>query len=130
MSLYKKFGVSKDIVDIEVDKNVFFSIRRIGPNNKKYAEIFSKLRKPHERAIKLETLDPEINKSIIIKSFVLGALVDWKNVNDEDGKPLEFSSENAISLFKKLPDLFLALQEESEKLSNFQEAEIEDIAKK
>lgn len=133
MDLYKTFGTSKDLevqgVEIHFGKSIF-KVARLGGANKRYKEIAQNLLKPHQRQMDLGILDEEIQKEILIKSFVKGALKGWENVTDKDGKELKFSEENAIKLFQDLPDLYFKLEEVATDIESFQEGEAEKAAKK
>jgi hypothetical protein len=46
-------------------------------------------------------------------------LLGWESVTGPDGKPLEFSKENAVKLFTDLPDLFKDIRETAEDMTLF-----------
>lgn len=136
MSIYKKYSTDKtkdqEGVFIPVGGGASFKLTRMGPTNIRYGNKFKALSKPYERLAKNDELSPEKALEIQVKAFCGTVLVDWKDVTDKDGNPLEFSEENAVKVLTDLPDLYLELVSESENRDNFQidEKEAEDIGKK
>ena len=134
MNLYDAYGTSKELeidgVEINIGNGVSFTIARAGGSNKKYFNTYTAKMRPHQRAADNGTLSDEIQEKILIESFVIGCLRSWQGVKDRDGKEMALTLENAVKLFEDLPDLFLSLFEESQKLETYKLAECEDIAKK
>ena len=91
--------------------------------------MFSAIVKPYKRQYDNGTLDPEMADTLLRDVFIKSVLLDWENVTDKEGKPLEFNENNAQWLLRELPDLYAALQEESAKVSNYLVKEIEEMGK-
>lgn len=104
-----------------------FLLKPLSPFN---AEMYESIAKENKALDNLyDFFGPKIDKSKRAKhiknnvsNFINMFLLDWKNVNDEQGKEIKFSKENANKLFNEFPlaasVLFLAAnnkgKEESE----------------
>ncbi len=75
-------------------------------HNSKYRKMRSKLLKPHQRRLKSMSGDEvlEILKPTVAKHLLIG----WKNIEDELGQEIPYSSEKALEFFNdpSLIDLF------------------------
>lgn len=102
-----------------------FKISRMSKANKAYTKALEKATKPHRRSIELETMDENLAEKIFMKVFVSSVLLDWENVQHDDGVGISFREENAIDLFDALPELYDDLQDKAKKASLFREMELE-----
>ena len=96
-----------------------FIVRRRGPTNQQYAKQLTRETEPYRRQMELNTLDEMVSRAILMKVFVETVLVGWSNVQDQNNQPIVFSRENALSLFRTLPELYDDLLAQSAKLSLF-----------
>lgn len=108
-------------IKLQFGEDIFFTVKRFGGKNspaiaKKLAEYY----KPHARAIELGYFPKDKEEEILMKIFIESSMIDWEGVVIED-KEADFNTENAIKLFKALPDLFVQVQNEAEKIDNFRE---------
>jgi hypothetical protein len=46
-------------------------------------------------------------------------VLGWEGVEDREGNPMEFSRDNVVRLFTDLPELFLDVQQQSQKAALF-----------
>lgn len=138
MSLFKQFETSKeaeqDGIWIEYGPNEDgtipgFKIARAGKGNKKWVKAVERATKPHRRAMELGTLDNAVAEKLMRGVFVEAILVDWRNVNDKDGKPLALNATNANALLEALPELYDDLNEKAGKAASFREEALENEAK-
>lgn len=133
MDLLKQFGTSKELevngVIFKLDDTTSFTLARASSLNTKYQTTLTNLMKPYKRQMQMGTLQDEIARDLLVRAFVKGCLLDWKGVCF-GGKKLSFSEENALTLLKDLPDLFDILNEESQRMENFRQEEVEDSVKK
>ena len=51
--------------------------------------------------------------------FPAGGCLGWEGVEDREGNPMGFSRENVVKLFTDLPELFLDVQQQSQKAALF-----------
>lgn len=136
--LYKNFATDNDIEVngfwFTVDRNddeteVQFLLARKGKRNKKYGELLNKLLTPYQKQIEMDNIPPKLLQKLFLEAFLGGILKGWKNVQAKDGTPLEYNIENARKLMLDLPDLYDMLDKQSEKASNYHNADIEEIVK-
>ena len=138
MSLYKQFKTDKNVekegIVLNYGKNskgedIEIRIARAGGANVQYAKLLEVKTKPYRRQIQNETLDNEVAEKITKEVYAKAVVMGWAGVEDENGKPLEFSSENCIKLFDDLPDLWMDIQQQSTKAALFRADILEQDAK-
>jgi len=95
----------------------------------KFQRVFSRLQAPHRSKVEKGTLDPAISKEIVCKAFSQAIILDWADVIDSDGNPVEFSSDMAYQALMHNTDLIEYIQEASNNLANFKAEELESLGK-
>lgn len=118
-----KFEISPEFVDAngKVYPEIFMIIRRFSESNPRTKAAMAAYYKPYARQVEAGTLPPEKEKELQIKLFIDISLVSWQGISDENGNMIEFSKENAISLFKSLPDLFKSAWEFANSFESYKE---------
>lgn len=113
-----------------------FIIGRANRTNRRYSQALERLTKPHRRALEMKTLPKEKAEEIWRDVFIEGNLHGWENVrnsdvtgNKQDEGYAEFTKDNAISLFKNLPDLYDDLSARANDAANFRVESMEEEAK-
>lgn len=113
-----------------------FIIARASKTNKAYQAALTKAAAPYQRQIQMK-----IDVSAQLEKAFMGVFCDtvlrgWSNVlksdvtgNEADTGFIEFSKQNAIALFDRLPELYDFLQEQANSASLFLEATREESAK-
>jgi len=128
MSLYKQFKtdtkLEKEGILLQYGTNskgqpICIRVARAGAGNDQYVKRMEAKVKPHRRLIQNETIERAVLLSIIREVFAETVVLGWEGVEDENGKPLSFSKDNAIKLFTDLPDLFEDIQEQAQKAALF-----------
>ncbi len=128
MSLYKQFQTDKELekdgIVVQYGENskgqaTEFRIARAGGANEAYTKRAEVVLKPYRRQIQTETIENKLAEKLLMGVFVDTVLKGWSNVEDEKGKDLPFTRENAIKLFTDLPDLYRDLREQSDKSALF-----------
>lgn len=114
-------SLEQDGVDFDIGDGISFKVRRFGPSNTRVKSAMATYYKPYAKQVELGTLPVEKSLEINAKVFVDTCLVSWQGVLDESGKPLEFTKENALKLFKDLPDLFETLWKHANTFENYKE---------
>jgi hypothetical protein len=107
-----------------------FKMARMGKNNPAYQAAMEKQSKELRQAMELDTLTDAVAGPVMRKVFCTTVLLEWEHVQDETGKEIPFTVENAETLFEDLGDLYLILVEEAKKLANFRAVELDAAAKK
>ena len=140
MSLYKQFATNseKEMEGVEVQMTEAengdgsiptFVVSRMGKSNKRYSKALEAATRPYRRQIELGTMNNDKAEEIFMGVFVDTVLKGWKNVRDEDGKPLEFTKAAAVKHFTDLPEVYERLQEEAKLSANFRDAALEEEVK-
>lgn len=106
-----------------------FIVARMGPMNQKYNKALERITHPYKRQLELRTLPNEKAEELMQKVFVNSILLGWEHVQDENGQDIVFSAENALALFKQLPDIYYDLQRQAQDASLFRLEEQEAAAK-
>jgi hypothetical protein len=145
-SLFAQFATNRKAevegVEVTFGGDAVFRIARMSKSNKRYQKMLEQETKPHIHAIRNENLSPEIDEQITMKIFIATILLSWKGVEapelftqaehsviEGDKLYLPFTPENATKLFKALPELYIALKDNAQKMSLFRAEEIETDSK-
>lgn len=132
ISAYDQFESDRDLEaeGVWVDVGTMgFKIARAGGDNDQFVKVAGKRFKPFQAAIASDAMPKELATELVVDVFVETVLKDWKEVYDRDGSALAYSKDNAKRLLTDLPNLFMALQAEAQKVSNFRRANNEAAAK-
>ncbi len=139
MSLFKHYktdetkendGVELDLGIVNDDGTIpLFYVAYNGKGNKKWQKTLQAAIKPVKRQADLGTLSEEKSEAIMVGVFVDSVLKGWKNIQDEAGKNLPYSRENAVALFKKLPKLYDDLSKLAADMAMFKAEDLEAEAK-
>lgn len=136
MSMYKQLETDKalEIKGVEVDYGSFrVTLARAGGANKRYEKLLNALSKPHQRAMKTETMDNEVAIDIMRKVYAGAIIMHWeaKDAKGEwevgiEAKPkkpgdpitiVPFNHGNALQAMIDLPELLIWFKDDAEKLS-------------
>ena len=138
MSIFKQFATdqTKEIEGVEVSygfnddgTEIKFFISRMSKSNKAYSKALEKATRPYRRQFELGTMDEKKAEEIFKEVFCSTILKGWENVQDDDGKNMDFSVQGAKFLFQSLPDLYQDLQEKANSAALFREEMVEEEAK-
>jgi hypothetical protein len=105
-----------------------FKISRLSSRNRKYARILEQETKPHRRAIELGAMKDDDAENIMVKVFCKSVLLDWENIQEEDGSSIPFTENNAFKLFSDLPDLYDDLNAKARSATLFKDAVMDSEA--
>lgn len=131
-SPYDLFGTDQNLEKdgIVIDYGDFsLKIARSGGGNVNYKRLAAAKLKPYAHQLQTGTLDDDRARDLMLEIFVDSVLLDWKGVVDEKGKAIKYTRENAIKLFKDLPDLYADITEQANKTSNFRREIVEETIK-
>lgn len=142
MSMYKQFATDKELEKkgIVLDYGDFrVTVARAGSSNSKFVKTHELLTKPVRRLIEQEILPVEREKEINQKLYARSVVLDWEVKDDKgkwkqgiespDGSVLPFCEENIIATFAALPDLFIDIQIQANKMQLFMASNREADAK-
>lgn len=111
MNLYETFGTSKDAesgrgIVLRYGPETSITIHRAGGTNQRFLKRYEAKMKPYTRQIQTNTMDEELSRRLTAELYADAVIIGWEGVQDAEGKPIEFSVENATKLLLDLPDLF------------------------
>ena len=112
---------AKEGVDYAINDKTSFRVAYFNKDNPRAKAAMAQHYKPFAKQIELGILDPEKNIEIQRNLFVDICLISWTGVEQEDGSPIEFTKENAVNLFKELPELFNVLWKHCNDFQNYKE---------
>lgn len=132
MRIYEKFATDAqaEIEGVWVDLGGGASVKVARFGNPKHTELVKQLQKPYAQSIKAGVdIADDLKTAMAVESMAQAILLDWKGIEDEDGKLIPHSIENAKKLLGDLKDFrdtiaFLATQQET-----FRKAALEQAAK-
>jgi len=107
-------GVWFDIVPDEVG----FLVRPFKGTNPRIKAAMAAYYKPYAKQIEMGTMDLDKQNEIQIKLFIDVCLVNWKGV-EIDGQEVPCNKENALRVFRELPDLFDTLWKHCQDFNNY-----------
>ncbi len=107
-------------VDFAIDEKTSFRLRHFVGTNPRVKAAMANHYKPYARQVELGTLDQKKQDEITIKLFIDVCLVSWTGV-EIDGKEVECTKENALTLFTTLPALFEALWKYANDVNSYKE---------
>lgn len=134
MSLYKQFktdeALETDGIWIEygvtdTGQPIRIKIARAGGRNTAFSKALERATRPYRKAIQTGTLDNKTADNLYKDVFAETVVLDWINVEDQDGQPMDFKKENVVKLFNDLPDLFNDLREQAANVALFREEVLE-----
>lgn len=138
MSLYSTFKTDANLEKSGVWLNygpnakgdpIRIKIARAGGANKAFGKAVANKSRPHRRKIETNTLDAETSDRLNLEVYAETVILGWENVEDENGKVMEFTKDNVIKLFTDLPDLFADVRLQAQEVAIFRGEEAEAIAK-
>lgn len=109
-----------------VTPEISFTLARAGGANMRYSKVLAARMRPYTRQITDESIDLDLVNDILIEVFAETVILGWKGITDAEDKEISFTVQNAIALFKQLPDLFTDVREYAGKMANYRAQEITD----
>lgn len=128
MSLYSQFttdpqlereGVLLEYGTSSTGQPVTIRIARAGGANVQFQKRLEALTKPFRRQIQTETIDQKVSEKLVRQVYAETVVLGWENVEDRDGNPIPYSRDACMKLFDDLPDLFLDIQEQAQRVALF-----------
>jgi hypothetical protein len=138
MSIYKLYETNESkekngVVCFFANEELRLTLARAGGGNTRYSKLIAAKAKPHKRAIQSGTMPEEKSQEILYRAFAEAIIIKWETLVDNEYKPVietkegpkPVSPELIVQVFKDLPDLFLEIHEEANRLANFRDEERE-----
>jgi hypothetical protein len=129
------FGLNKRTSTEEAPKRIAIRIARAGGANQLFEKMLEARTKPHLRAIQNESVERSVLEGIWHEVYARAVVIGWENVDFEETPngpamfDVPYTPENALRLFKDLPDLFIDIRTQAMKWSSFR-TELKEIAAK
>ena len=95
------------------------TIARSGGANRKFASVMEKAMRPYRAAINAGTLDEGTAQKLMIEAYADAVIIGWEGVTDREGNDLPFTKKNVVKVMTDLPDLFLDVKTQAERVANF-----------
>jgi hypothetical protein len=75
----------------------------LNPSARAFGELYKKLAAPYARYMAKHegALPAGVDEDISRQCAAKAALMDWRDITDDDGNPLPFSTENALALMQR-----------------------------
>ena len=75
----------------------------INPSSRAFGDLYKKLAQPYARYMAKHegALPPGVDEDISRRCAAEAALMDWRDILDDDGNPMPFSVDNALALMKR-----------------------------
>ena len=89
-----------------------------------------KLERPYRKKIEKGALSIDVSRELNLKALAQTILVDWKGVEDEDGKAVPYSEEIGIQAMSDDPDMLEFVMDVALDNENFSIAREKTLAKK
>ena len=100
-------------------KGCRFKVGQAGVANPKFTAAVEMLTAPYREQLSSGSLDPAVAMEINRKAFAMALVYDW-DITDENGNAWECTPENVDKMTIDLPELYVAVNAETVKVSNFQ----------
>lgn len=131
-------NAEKTGIEVQFGPKTFIKLARAGGANKAFQKAAEREFRPHRQAIERGVIDIDMTNDLLKKVYAETIVLGWRGVLDPktitygaDGEPdfsqakeLPFSKENALYLFRELPELFNDLKEQAENAANFRHEQV------
>lgn len=99
-------------------------VARLG--NLRYEEYLRQTGKPYARQMRHGTVDNKVLEDLIRQAMARHVLLDWENLDDEQGNPIPYSHEKALELLTKYRDFHQMVLEIAQDARLFKEQDLEE----
>jgi hypothetical protein len=106
-----------------------FHLARMGGSNKAYQKAFSAEIEQYRAAIDAGVFTDEQAEQCEMNAFCKAVLKGWENCQMDPGENVEFSVDNALTIFAELPDLYTELKAKAKNFNSYKVATLQAVAK-
>lgn len=126
-----KTDLNKQANGVWVDFAEGIRLKIARAKNPKYIELLRDLVEPERKAIREDKLDIDNLADIVLEVRAKTILLDWENIEDNDGNSIPYSSEKAMEFFKnpELNDFYVFVVAVSENADQFKKDLVKDSEK-
>lgn len=126
-----KFATDLDLEEggvwVDIGDGAQLKIARIG--NPRYQKVIRRLRAPYRAQIRNKTIPEDVSDDLVVKAIAECILLDWKGLEDDNGKSIKYSQDRAYELLTGLKDFRLLVAEIAMEGEAFRMAEAEEEGK-
>ena len=108
---------------VDIGEGAKLKVARVG--NPNYQKRIRQLRAPYRSQIRQKSLPEDVSDKLVIQAFSECILLDWEGLEDDKGKPIKYSQENALELLTNLKDFRALVGEIAMEHETFRRAEVE-----
>lgn len=119
----EKEGVWIEIQDPGAGEPARIKIARAGGTNDKLAKVADEKWKPYRQLLTRGLVPPDVERKVIAEIYAESVVLDWQNVEDEDGHPIPFTPAACAAMMLALPDFLSQVMIEAKRLDNFRAEE-------
>lgn len=126
-----KTDLQKEDKGVWIDFELGIRLKIARSRNSAYRELMRQLTEPHLKDIREGGLKIEVLEDYLRQVRAKTVLLDWENIEDVHGAPIEYSSEQALVFFNdpELRDFYTFVVMASENMENFKKKLIKDAEK-
>lgn len=88
--------------------------------NPEYVKMFNRRARPHQHAMRNNTLSEDVAEQLMLDVEARTILVDWDGLKDADGNAVPYSPEMARDLLHAMPEFRRHVLELAEEIGNYQ----------
>lgn len=107
--------------------NIDVKMRRL--TSKASMNVRRRLEKPYRKYMKRGELPEDVAIKLTVDQVVEAVILDWRGINDRDGKPIPYSKEAAKMLLTKLTEFRNVIIAHSMNMDNFRFERLEELEK-
>lgn len=89
--------------------------------NRRYRDRMRELMRPHLQRVRRGSLDLDVVAKLNLQAVAETVLLDWKNLEDDDGKTISYSKEKALEVLEKYPEFAEIVTEFAGDIENYRE---------
>lgn len=97
-------STSAEVEGVWVDAGAGLRLKIARAGNAAYEKILTRLTRPHIQRIRQNTFPDDEMKKLVWQAMGEAVLLDWENLDDEDGNPIPYSAEKATELITEHKD--------------------------
>ena len=100
-------------------------------NNSQYRQARQRILRPHQHAIRSGTFSPEHIMDLLKPTAARHLLLDWTNLEEEDGQSIPYSADRALKFFRDpaFAELYAFVLETAGESEFFRKQQFEDSLK-
>lgn len=115
----------EDGVWVDAGEGLQLRIARWG--NPRYQEAMRRLGSPLLPQIKTGTISEQASEEVLCKAMAETILLEWKNLQEEDGSEIKYSREKALELLRDVRDFRALVVDLSQNVNLFRAEQARDI---